>query len=116
MDRKSVNEIVEGELATVGEAAVVQLVRKLQVEPYPVERDWNYGAPGEGVPGEKYVCWTFLEHPQSKTGIAYCERGFGPKYPWGLVALSGSYMSMGMSDGWFASLEQAVRESMAWKG
>jgi hypothetical protein len=110
VDRTAINELVERALTTVADLAVIELVRKLRVEPYPVEREWNYGAPGQ-----KYVCWTFFEHPESNTGIAYCEHGFGPEYPWGLVAIRGPYMSMGMSDGWFPSLDQAVRESMAWE-
>lgn len=110
MDRKAVTDLVERELAGVRDPAVLRLVDRLRVEPYLIERDWNYGAPGQ-----KYDCWTILEHPPSNTGIAYCEEGFGPRYPWGLVAMSGPYMSMDMSDGWFASLEQAVRESMAWE-
>ena len=77
--------------------------------PYPVERDWDYGNSGE-----RFVCWTVLEHPDSNTGIAYCAQGFGPKHPWGLVFLSGPYMSIGMDSGWYASLEDAMRESMAW--
>jgi len=62
------------------------------------------------------VCWTVLEHQPSGTGIAYCEEGFGPDFPWGLVFLSGPHMSMGMDSAWFASLEDAVRKSPAWQG
>jgi len=84
-------------------------IRSLLVCPHPVERDWDYGRPGE-----TYTCWTVIEHPQSNTGVAYCERGFGPRRPWGLVFLSGPHMGMGQDSNWFASLEEAVKESHAW--
>jgi hypothetical protein len=55
-----------------------------------------------------------LEHTPSGTGVAYSEQGFGPRYPWGLLWISGKYLSMGMADAWYDSLEDAVRESFAW--
>ena len=83
-------------------------IRALLVEPYPVElRPWDYGQP------DSYICWTVLEHPESNSAIVYCDGGFGPKSPWGLVCLSGSYMGMGMDSGWFTNLEDAYRDSFA---
>ena len=111
MDQEAVTHLVERELAGIRDPAVLALVHRLRVEPYPVEREWDYGAPGE-----RYVCWTVLEHRPSNTGVAYCSAGFGLTQPWGLVFLSGPHMSIGMDSGWFATLEGAVRESMAWDG
>ena len=109
MDRKAVTKLLERELAAISDSAVRDLVNRLRVEPYPVERDWDYGALGE-----RHVCWTVLEHRPSNTGVAYCDAGFGPAHPWGLVFLSGPHMSIGMDSAWFATVEAAVRESMAW--
>lgn len=106
-----VSDLVESELSRIFDTALVAAIRPLLVVPYPVERAWDYG-----VPGEKYTCWTVLEHLPSNTGIAYCESGFGPSEPWGLVFLAGEHMSMGMDTAWFASLEGAMRESQAWDG
>jgi hypothetical protein len=100
---------VKKELARIADPALVAAIRRLLVPPYPVDRDWDYGRPGE-----KYACWTVLEHAPSKTGIAYCDSGFGPSYPWGLVFLSGEQMSIGPDYCWYASLEDAMRESPAW--
>lgn len=111
MDRNAVTELVERELAAITDPAVRDLVLRLRVDPYPVERDWDYGAPGE-----RHICWTVLEHRPSNTGVAHCDAGFGPTHPWGLVFLSGPRASIGMDSGWFATLEGAVRESMAWDG
>jgi hypothetical protein len=79
------------------------------VTPRCEQRSWDYGAPGT-----VYRCWIVLEHPASGTGIAYCEQGFGPSCPWGLLWISGEHLSMGMDSGWYDSLEDAVRESFAW--
>ena len=108
---KDVSSFVGEELAKITDAALLARIRELLVSPYPVERDWDYGRAGE-----KFTCWTVLEHPASNTGIAYCSEGFGPKDPWGLVSLSGDHMSIGMDCGWFPRLESAMRESMAWDG
>jgi len=109
IDSASIRKFVESEPASVRDPAVIPRVRELQVEPYPVEREWEYGAPGE-----RFVCWTVLEHRPSNTGIAYCSRGFGPENPWGLVFLSGPHMSIGMDAAWYPQLEIAVKESKAW--
>jgi hypothetical protein len=110
-DQRTITLRIERELKAIHDPSLLDLIRKLLVEPYAVERDWDYGAPGQ-----KYVCWTVLEHQASGTGVAYCEEGFGPDYPWGLVFLSGPAMNIGMDSAWFASLEDAVRESRAWDG
>jgi len=100
---------VKNELAKITDDKLLNRIRELMVPPYPVERDWDYGALGE-----RFVCWTVLEHHPSNTGIAFCEYGFGPRYPWGLVFLNGPCLSIGMDSAWFASLEDAMRDSMAW--
>ena len=105
----SIVSLVEKELTRIGDPILFAAIRSLLVTPYPVERDWNYG-----LPGQKYTCWTVLEHRASNTGIAYCESGFGPSSPWGLVCLSGEVMSIGMDSASYTSLEGAMRESQAW--
>jgi hypothetical protein len=107
--KNRIASIVQKELARIADPILLAAIRSLLVNPYPVERDWNYGSPGQ-----KYTCWTVLEHRVSNTGIAYCESGFGPSSPWGLVCLSGEFMSIGMDSAWYTSLEDAMRESRAW--
>lgn len=101
--------LVDAEIERIADGRSVQRIQAVRVTPYPVERDWDYGKPGE-----HYTCWTVLEHPESNTGIVYCSEGFGPSYPWGLVFLSGQYVGIGMDSGWFSSLEGAVRDSFIW--
>jgi len=108
---KAIKALVERELAGIRDASLVQTIRALLVTPYPVERAWDYG-----TADERFTCWTVLEHKPSNTGIAFCSRGFGPSDPWGIVFLSGPRMSIGMDSAWFASFEDAIRESAAWDG
>ena len=109
LDASKVSALVGEQLALVDDPQAVAIIRGLLVPPRCELRPWDYGAPGE-----KYPCWIVAEHRQSSTGIAYCEHGFGPKCPWGLLWISGEHLNMGMDSGWYDSLTDAVRESFAW--
>lgn len=104
-----VSALVEVQLARVSDPQAVALIRRLLVTPRCEQRPWDYGAPGD-----EYPCWIVLEHAPSGTGVAYCEQGFGPSFPWGLLWISDEHLSMGMDCGWHDSLDGAVRESFAW--
>ena len=111
MAPNEVSSLVSEKLTGIADAALLARILELLVVPYPVERDWDYGRVGE-----RFTCWTVLEHPPSNTGIAYCPQGFGPSDPWGLIFLSGERMGIGMDSAWFSTLESAMRDSMAWNG
>ena len=101
--------LIAKELEHVADERVRAHVRSLLVEPAPILRGWAYGEPGE-----QYACWGVLNHERSDTGIAYCEEGFGPERPWGLVWLSGGdRMSIGMDSGWYGTFMDAYFESFA---
>ena len=105
----TIASLVETELAGLNDARVRAHIQSLLVPPTPILRDWDYGTPGEAYP-----CWAVLNHVASNSGIAYCEYGFGPRSPWGLVKLSGtSHMSIGMDSGWFVSFLEAYFDSFA---
>lgn len=106
-----IGALVEQQIEQISDPKLINRIRELLVAPYVVEREWDYGAEGDSYP-----CWTVLEHRATNTAIAFCSRGFGPAYPWGLVFLSGDHMSIGMDCAWYATLEDAMRESMAWDG
>ncbi|PLR27523.1 hypothetical protein SGCZBJ_07455 [Caulobacter zeae] len=112
IDAKSLSGLVERELEAIADARVRDHVRSLLVEPRPILRDWDYGEPGQ-----QYVCWTIVEDlARSRVAIAYCEQGFGPANPWGLVWTrddGGGEGSIGMDSAWFFTLEEAVYESVA---
>ena len=101
--------LVQKELEGIRDARVVKHIRNLLVEPQVFLRSWDYGADGEAYP-----CWSVLDHVKSSTGIGYCEFGFGPECPWGLVGLAGSaHQSLGMDSGWFSTFVEAFFESAA---
>ena len=106
-----IERLFEAERSRIADRTLLQRTAEWRVGPYPVERAWNYGAPGES-----YVCWTVIEHPRVNIGIAYCDAGFGPEHPWGLVFLGGPHMSIGMDTGWFARLEDAMEDLAGWDG
>jgi len=108
LDATTLNRLVELELENLSDDRVRQHIRSILVEPTIVMRDWDYGSVGQ-----QYPCWAVLEHIPSNTGIAYCQEGFGPSAPWGLVFLSGERMSIGMDSGWFATFLQSYFESQA---
>ena len=103
-----INGLIERELSSVSDARVRDHILKCLIEPKPIVRDWDYGAEGEA-----YTCWTVLEEDNSNVAIAYCEKGFGPGSPWGLVAKSGSRMSIGMDAAWYEKFMHAYLECAA---
>jgi hypothetical protein len=103
-----VSILVERELTRITDSQTAVFIRSLLVPPHCENRPWDYG-----LPGTEYPCWIVIEHAPSGTAIAYCEEGFGPKKPWGLLWISGE-LSMGMDSSWYDSLEGAVKESHAW--
>jgi hypothetical protein len=100
--------LVEQEMRSITNPSVIEQLKRWLVTPRKSSRDWDYGEPGT-----KYDCWIVLEHRDSNTAVAYCERGFGPKKPWGLLFIQGQYQSMGMDSGWFPHLEEAFLDSWA---
>ncbi len=105
----TIKQLISEELENIIDKRVQVHIRSLLIEPTPILRDWDYGAPGE-----QYVCWGVLNHELSSTGIAYCESGFGPECPWGLVGLSEKRgMSIGMDSAWFRTFMEAFFDSFA---
>lgn len=107
VDAHSLRILIEDELTTLSDARVVAHVMEMLVEPRAVLRSWDYGARGQ-----QYPCWIVLDDPpRSFSVITFCEFGFGPKCPWGLI--SSGDMHMGMDSGWFPSFLDAYFESWA---
>ena len=105
----TVSALIEDELHRLDDPRVVDHVRSLLVPPQVQMRPWDYGAAND-----TYPCWLAFAHRPSNTGIAYCEFGFGPAHPWGLLFLEGSaHMSMGMDSGWFEHFLDAYFDSPA---
>jgi hypothetical protein len=78
------------------------------VPPAAIRLTWDYGQPGE-----KFDGWLVFNDPGQRTGIAYCDQGFGPKNPWGLVNTDEARPSMGMDSGWFPRFLDAYLDSFS---
>ena len=108
MEATDVERLVRAELDRMTDKSLVAAIVPLLIVPRREDRGWDYGAPDQ-----TYPCWIVLEDAPSNTGIAYCAEGFGPGDPWGLLFLKGQHLSMGMDSGWYTSLGDAFRQSMA---
>src|SRR5687767_14262830 len=100
-DESDIRGLVETELATVAEGARREWLRGMLVSPRRLQLEWGYGRPGE-----RLECWLVGQSPDGRVRLVYCERGFGPTYPWGFVNADDDYM--GMDCQWHASLEHAA--------
>jgi len=111
IDARFLKSLIAQELLTLSDSRVVDHIRGLLIEPYVLQRRWDYG-----TPDQEYPCWMVLNDPKaSHCEIGYCEFGFGPKSPWGLLS-SGDEpedIHMGMDSGWFRNFLDAFFESTA---
>lgn len=102
-------KLIAAELAVVRDARIVAHIRGLLVKPNITMRGWDYGSPGQ-----EYPCWVVLD--DGVYAIAYCEQGFGPRCPWGLlftgVEAGRPEWSMGMDGSWYPTFLEAFFESM----
>jgi len=107
---KDIKDLVSSEISKVQDSRVVEHIESLLVAPVRTMRTWDYGEANT-----QYPCWILFSHEDSSTGIAYCEQGFGPKYPWGLVKLkdTDSEPSIGYSGSWFQTFLSAYFDSFA---
>jgi hypothetical protein len=111
-EKAAVTAEVETEMARIADERLATELRSYLVEPRPCLLPWDYGHPHPEFPEPSYPAFIVAEFPESGTGIAFSRYGFGPAQPWGLVWLD--RLGYGMDSGWYARLEGAFRESMAW--
>lgn len=110
IDEKKITELLSVELTRITNRPELAFVSDLLVKPRREVCTWEYGQPNQ-----EFSCWVVLEHASSNTCIAYCEEGFGPSCPWGLMFTNNAVMAMGMDSAWFSTLEEAFKSSMAWE-
>ncbi len=104
-DRRELDSSLERELSMITDLSLRQEVRLLLGEPVLTRCEWEYG-----VPGETFPCWKIAESPTKRVGIFYCEMGFGPKNPWGLVMLGAPIPAMGQDSAWFPTFREAAAD------
>jgi hypothetical protein len=106
MDESAVAARVDAELARIEDTRLAETLRGYLVPPRRCTLEWDYGPP------DSYPGFVVAEFPESQTGIAFSEHGFGPKNPWVLIFLE--WPGFGMDASAFSKLEDAFRSSMAW--
>ena len=111
MNCNEISTLIETEISKICQLELIEAVSRNRIEPRVEDRDWDYGEPDQTFP-----CWIVLEDKSRNVAVAFCDQGFGPAYPWGLLFVSGPDMSMGTDASWFLSLEDAVRSSSLWTG
>jgi len=109
---------VAEQLATVGHPGRLAALRSLLLaEPRREERDWDYGDEGE-----RYPYWVVAEGPDRRIMLVYCEEGFGPQFPWGVLfndpsgQAASEDLTLGMDAQWNWYLEEAFVRSGLWPG
>jgi hypothetical protein len=76
--------------------------------PTPIRLGWDYGKADEAFDG-----WLVFDDREHHDGIAFCDQGFGPRTPWGLINTGDAYPRMGMDSGWFHRFMDAYFEAAA---
>lgn len=107
----NISALIAREMSVLTNGPVKEALRNGLVDPRPVKLNWNYGHPGQQFDG-----WIVFDHEAiSDTAIVYCDEGFGPKSPWGLIIATPEegVRWMGMDSGWFRSFMDAFWDSHA---
>lgn len=108
--REEIEALVRTEIGRIEQTELLRVVHEHLVPVRCEQREWDYGEPRE-----RHRCWIVWEHAPSATVVGYCEHGFGLTDPWGLLSRSVE-AGLGTDAQWYATLEDAVRESCAWDG
>ncbi len=98
---RDIASLVRDELARVGDPNRRSALEALLQSPARLSLAWDYGKEGE-----RFDCWQVGCSPERGVLLVYCERGFGPAFPWGVVF--GEEGSMGMDSQWHSGLEDAA--------
>ena len=89
--------LVAKELEAAPDTTCRARLTSLLVEPRFQALSWEYGALDA-----TRLCCVVAEVGDGDRALVYCEDGFGPHDPWGIVSLSEG--SMGSDDQWYGSL------------
>ena len=105
-DQPKLAQQLETEIAAISDTVLRSRVQSILVEPAPMRCAWDYGEQGVTYPG-----WKVAVDPEAQQiGIVYCDYGFGPGRPWGLVFLRDDIPSIGMDSGWFSTFREAAAD------
>jgi hypothetical protein len=98
-----VKQIVGEQVAGIVDPQLRDAAARALIEPTLRDVPWDYGEEGEA-----FACWIIADlRPSHAYVVAYCDRGFGPEEPFGII--DADLSSMGMDSQWFKTLEGGLR-------
>lgn len=111
VDSAHLVKLVEDELRMVRDSAVRDQIQALLVNPAKRDCRWDYWEWDKAKYEETYPCWTVMtDTAGGRLAIVYCEHGFGPACPWGLIRMDEDTPSMGQDSGWSSTFLEAAAE------
>ena len=102
----NIKEIVAKEILKIKDPIILNGLGQILIKPFKHLRTWDYS-----TTNEKFSCWSIALDSGTDTSLIYCDKGFGPKTPWGLVSTKNLYF--GMDSAWFNNLEECYLDSFA---
>jgi hypothetical protein len=108
MGKTEILDLIEAELVDFSDVEIIDFIKTHLIDPAPLDLAWDYGEPDV-----KFRGWSVLEDAITGTRIVYCEQGFGPTNPWGLVSCYVETPSMGQDTGWFTTFLDAFFDSLS---
>jgi hypothetical protein len=111
-DSARIQALVAEQLALIEDPGRRGALERLLVPPRQEWRDWDYGEPGE-----RYPYWVVAEARDRGQILVYCEHGFGPESPWGILSIDEPEdATLGMDSQWNWYLEEAFVRYGLWDG
>lgn len=99
-DEGEIRQLLDVQLAMIVDSSRRAALHERLVSPQPLSLKWGYGAPGD-----KFQCW-LVGISKDAVRLVYCDQGFGPTYPWGIIGACQDWM--GMDCDWHVGLEHAA--------
>jgi hypothetical protein len=109
VNEHTIAKLVSEEISRIADSQLAAEIRNRLVPPRREVRKWDYCGPPWNAGEEEYPCWIVARRDEFVV-FAYCEYGFGPESPWGILSSNPSG-SMGPDYCWYRSLEDAVRDA-----
>lgn len=109
MDKTQLLKLIKDELGKIDNSDRRESLSNILIDPYLEDREWDYSETKQTFP-----CW-IVASPNESILFAFCEKGFGPDCPWGLLS-SASQGSMGPDSCWYSYLDDLYIQSGCWSG
>jgi len=108
MEIGELKNLVTSQLSQIKNEERRNCISAILVEPFTEPREWDYSE------NTKHLCWVIAK-PDEHSYFAYCEGGFGPSAPWGIISIDSSG-SIGPDSCWYQFLEDLYIDAGPWGG